>query len=174
MQLVQGNKFCVQPNEDPNAHLQTFVEICVTFKVNGASDETIKLRLFPFSLKDRARYWLNSLSNASIITWNQLVKNFLFKYVKTVKLLCEIQTFCQGKGETLYEVWEKFKELLRKCPHHGLQQHQQIMIFYNGLEISTMILVDGASEGLLINKYPDKAYDILEELTSNNYQSVES
>ncbi|GAV80946.1 hypothetical protein CFOL_v3_24405 [Cephalotus follicularis] len=39
------------PNDDLNIHITNFLEICDTFKPNGVSDDAIKLRLFPFSLK---------------------------------------------------------------------------------------------------------------------------
>ena len=54
------------PNEDPNLHIAYFLDICDMFKVNGILDGAIRLRLFPFSLKDRAREWLNSLPTRSI------------------------------------------------------------------------------------------------------------
>ncbi|KAK8923616.1 hypothetical protein KSP39_PZI019737 [Platanthera zijinensis] len=176
MQLIQHNKFGGLNNEDANSHLRSFLEICDMYKVNGASSEAIQLMLFPFSLEGKAKDWLNSLPHGSITTWEQLVDKFLNKYFppsKTAKLIRDITTFMQNHGETLYDAWERFKELLRRCPHHGLQQHQQVSTFYNGLQTATMILVDGAAGGSLMKKYPEDAYAILEDLTSNNYQSFE-
>ncbi|KAK8925800.1 hypothetical protein KSP39_PZI018378 [Platanthera zijinensis] len=51
--------------------------------------------------------------------------------------------------------------------------HQQVSTFYNGLQTATMILVDGAAGGSLMKKYPEDAFAILEDLTSNNYQAYE-
>ena len=42
-------------NEDPFNHLNDFHAVCQTFKYDNFSDDDFKLRLFPFSLKDRAR-----------------------------------------------------------------------------------------------------------------------
>ncbi|KHN43755.1 hypothetical protein glysoja_041022, partial [Glycine soja] len=47
--LIQGNLFQGLPNEDPYAHLATFIEICNTVKIAGVPDEAIRLSLFSFS-----------------------------------------------------------------------------------------------------------------------------
>ncbi|KAH9792897.1 hypothetical protein KPL71_004332 [Citrus sinensis] len=59
-------------NEDPYNHLNDFHVICQTFKYENFSDDDVKLRLFSFSLKDRARSWLNTLPDNSIASWEQM------------------------------------------------------------------------------------------------------
>ena len=134
IQMIQNNaQFYGLSNEDPNSHISNFLEICETIKINGVSKDAIRLRLFPFSLKDKAKQWLNSLPNNSITTWDQLSRAFMNKYfppVKTFKLRNDITNFVQGNGETFDEAWERFKETLRRCPHHEIAQWMQIQIFY--------------------------------------------
>ena len=60
LQLIQNIQFMGFPNEDPNTHISNFLEVCDTLKYNGVSDDVIRLRIFPFSLKDKAKLWLNS------------------------------------------------------------------------------------------------------------------
>lgn len=44
-------------SDDPNAHITSFLKIYDTFKHNGVIDDAIRLRLFLFSLQDRAKNW---------------------------------------------------------------------------------------------------------------------
>ena len=60
LQLIQNIQFIGLPNEDPNTYIFNFLEVCDMVKYNGVSDDAIHLRLFPFSLKDKAKHWLNS------------------------------------------------------------------------------------------------------------------
>ena len=53
--MAQASPFCGKPNEDANAHLQQFLEICSTYTIKGVSPDVVRLRLFPFSLLGRAK-----------------------------------------------------------------------------------------------------------------------
>ncbi|KAF7800716.1 DNA-directed DNA polymerase [Senna tora] len=57
----------VHPLKHPNNHILNFLEICDAFKHNGVSDDAIRLRLFPFSLRDKAKVWLQSLQEGTSI-----------------------------------------------------------------------------------------------------------
>ena len=137
------------------------------------TEEAIRLRLFPFSLRDQARAWLNSLPPGSITTWNDLAEKFWMKYcppTKTAKLRNDITAFRQIEGESLYEAWERFKEFLRKCLHHGIPYLIQMETFYNGLSGHTRTLVDAAVGGALMAKSYNEAYELLKRMANNNYQ----
>ncbi|KAL5571470.1 hypothetical protein UlMin_021067 [Ulmus minor] len=72
--------------------------------INGVTYDILKLKLFPYSLRDRARAWLNSLPSDSITTWNDLAEKFLMKYfppTKNAKLRNDITSFQQLEGESL-------------------------------------------------------------------------
>ncbi|XP_075477888.1 uncharacterized protein LOC142518914 [Primulina tabacum] len=124
IQMIQNTvQFGGSALDDPNSHIADFLEICDTFKFNGVSDDAVRLRLFPFSLRDKAKSWLNCLHVGSITTWEDMAKAFLIKYFppsKTMKLRADITNFAQYEQESLYEAWERYKDLLRRCPHHEL------------------------------------------------------
>ncbi|XP_050233430.1 uncharacterized protein LOC126681916 [Mercurialis annua] len=101
----------------------------------------------------------------------QLAQAFLNKYFsmgKTARMTKEIIDFLQLHGESLYQVWERFKELQRNCPHHHLGREHLVSIFYNGTNESTRATIDAASGGSLMKKTYDEANNLLEELVTNS------
>ncbi|KAI4353638.1 hypothetical protein L6164_002570 [Bauhinia variegata] len=103
---------------------------------NGIYDEAIKLRLFSFSLRDGARRWLNSLPPGSVESWELLGQKFSNKYFppsKIAKLWTKIVNFTQFDRESLYDAWERFEELFKKCAHHGMQDWLVMQVFYRSL-----------------------------------------
>ncbi|KAL5579184.1 hypothetical protein UlMin_011626 [Ulmus minor] len=177
IQMIQNSvQFGGLPNDDPNLHIANFLEICDTFKHNGVTDDAVRLRLFPFSLNSKAKAWLTSLPAGTITTWNGLANVFLTKYfppAKSAKMRNDISNFLQQDQESLYEAWERFKDLLRKCPHHGLPLWMQVQTFYNGLLSNTQTMVDAASGGAFFNKSPEDGYELLEVMASNNFMKSE-
>jgi len=93
-----------------------------------------------------------------------------FPPTKNTKLRNEITSFHQLENESLYETWERFKELLRRCPRHGISYCIQLETFYNALNSSTRLMVDASVNGALLSKSYTVAYEILERITNNNYQ----
>src|SRR3954463_1789311 len=89
--------------------------------------------------------------------------------MKSQNLRSDITSFYQYENESLYEAWERVKEFLRRCPHHGLPKWMLVQTFYNGLSTKTQLNIDAASGGAINNKTPDEAYDLLEVMANNNY-----
>ena len=61
LNLVMKEQFSFSPNEDAASHLNTFVELCDMQKKKDLDNDIVKLKLFPFSLRDRAKTWFSSL-----------------------------------------------------------------------------------------------------------------
>ena len=71
IQMDQQNQFGGNVMEDPNTHLTNIMDLYGTIKINGVNDDAIKLRLFPFSLCDKAKVWLNSYPPNIFTSWGQ-------------------------------------------------------------------------------------------------------
>ncbi|KAL1555064.1 hypothetical protein AAHA92_15548 [Salvia divinorum] len=104
--MAEANAFGGRANEDPNKHLTKFIQISNTVKANGVTDDQVRLRLFPFSLKDEARDWYDSMGPETVRTWDAMVDLFLAKYFppsEALKRQAEIIQFMMKPHETIRE-----------------------------------------------------------------------
>ena len=93
--MVQAGPICGKPNEDANAHLQNFLELCKTVTIRGVMADAIRLRLFPFSLLGKAKQWFYQNKEA-VSTWDKCSMAFLAKFFplgKTNALRGRISSF---------------------------------------------------------------------------------
>ncbi|GJV23610.1 hypothetical protein Tco_1376305 [Tanacetum coccineum] len=74
----------------------------------------------------------------------------------------EKNNFQQESDETLFQVWEHFKELLMKCPQHYLTEMQKVILFYNGLDIPTRQILN--SRGAIPTKTAKDAKKAIQEM----------
>ena len=156
--------------ENPYLHLREFEEVCHTYTDQNCSMNTIRLKLFPFSLKDKAKTWLQNLRPGSIRTWNELQEQFLKKFFphhRTNFFKRQITSFTQKSGETFYQCWERYKELLNSCPHHGFETWRIIAYFYEGLTPQGRQMIEMMCNGEFKDKGPDEALDYLDLLAEN-------
>jgi len=164
-------------NEDPYKHLDDFLEICTTFKLQNLNEEAIKLCLFPFSLKDKAKHWLNSSTRDTITTWAQLQEEFLKKYFpigKTNLYRRALTTFTQLDNEQFHETWERLKDLLRKCPHHAVPRWQLVQTFYDGLTSRNRQMIHAACGCTFMLKNEDEAWNLFKNLSDNSLHHASS
>ncbi|GJX98202.1 retrovirus-related pol polyprotein from transposon TNT 1-94 [Tanacetum coccineum] len=106
--------------------------------------ETMTETMEQYMSKTRGDYgWLRNQPPGSITTWEVLKTKFLHKYyppTHTVKKREEINNFQQEPDESLFHAWERFNELLMKCLQHYLTDMQEVILFYNGLDVPQQIL----------------------------------
>ncbi|GKC70190.1 retrovirus-related pol polyprotein from transposon TNT 1-94 [Tanacetum coccineum] len=124
------------------------------------------LRAFPVSLTGAVSRWLRNHPSGSITTWKALKTKFLNKYcppARTAKKMEEINNFQQEPDESLFRAWERFNELLMKCPQHYLTDLQEVILFYNGLDVPTRQILD--SRGVVPSKTATDAKIAIQEMT---------
>ncbi|XP_022856557.1 uncharacterized protein LOC111377667 [Olea europaea var. sylvestris] len=123
-------QFCRLPHENPNTYISRFLKNCQNWHVPGVNEDAIKLRLFPYTLRDAALEWLDAEPDRSITTWEELTRKFCNKFVppaKVAKIRLEIRTFQQRDGESYHEAWNRFKELMRKrIDHREIKQFMDL------------------------------------------------
>ena len=66
--MVQQNQFTEHPSKDPNVHMRRFLRMANAVMMNGVRLYVIKLKLFPFSLRDTTTTWFESLPYGSVYT----------------------------------------------------------------------------------------------------------
>nr|GEZ03373.1 DNA-directed DNA polymerase [Tanacetum cinerariifolium] len=98
-------------------------------------------------------------------TWEDLVSKFINQFFppsKTTNLRNEITIFQQRFDESFCEAWERFKDLLRACPHHDFMKLHQIDTFYNSLTSIDQDSLNAAAGGNLLTKTPKDALTLIE------------
>ncbi|CAA7059846.1 unnamed protein product [Microthlaspi erraticum] len=169
--LVQNKMFHGLPSEDPIDHLDEFDRLCDLTKINGVSEDAIKLRLFPMSLADKAHQWEKSLPHGTITTWDECKKAFLAKFFstgRTAKLRGEISSFIQRNNETFAEAWERFKGYTSQCPHHGFNNESLLSTLYRGCLPRYREMLDTASNGNFLNQDVDDGWQLVENMAILN------
>nr|GEY55382.1 reverse transcriptase domain-containing protein [Tanacetum cinerariifolium] len=82
--MIQQVQFFFQfhglSGDDADKHLDKFLHVMQSIKVNGVTDDTLRLYLFPHSLTHHATAWFDCLPRNSINTFEQMAKMFLGKY----------------------------------------------------------------------------------------------
>ena len=92
-------------SENPYSHMRKFEEVCNTFKEEIVTVDLMRLKLFPFTLKDKAKIWLNSLRPRSIRNWTEMQAGFLKKFFsthRTTSLKRQISTFSANENKKFY------------------------------------------------------------------------
>ncbi|GJZ29711.1 zinc finger, CCHC-type containing protein [Tanacetum coccineum] len=174
--MVQnGCSFHGLRSEDPNQHLKDFLKLVDSLDLDGENRERTRLRLFQFSLRDQASNWLERLPAGSISTWEDLTTRFLAQFFppgRTAKLRNDILMFQQHHGESLSKAWTRFKDLLQKVPHHGIDLWLQVQIFYDHVNPVTRRTIDQSAGGKLRDLNAEESWALLEDLALYDNEMV--
>jgi hypothetical protein len=104
------------------------------------ADETLRWKLFPFSLIGEAKHWYNHHVGSSQGDWEALCSNFCLQFFpiqKVAKLCLEILCFEQQKNESLGKAWERFDSIVNSGPSLTLPEPMLLQHFFLGLDRKT-------------------------------------
>nr|GEX62100.1 reverse transcriptase domain-containing protein [Tanacetum cinerariifolium] len=142
-----------------------------SIKVNGVTDDALRLYLFPHSLTHHATAWFVRLPRNSINTFRQMAKMFLGIYFPpsmVTRLRNEITNFHQRPNESLFEAWECYKLSIDRCPNHNMFPVTQIDTFYNELTLRHHDTINAAAGGTFLKRCPKECYDLIENMTAHH------
>nr|GEY04672.1 reverse transcriptase domain-containing protein [Tanacetum cinerariifolium] len=142
-----------------------------SIKVNGVTDDALRLYLFPHSLTHHATAWFDRLPRNSINTFKQMAKMFLGKYFPpsvVTKLRNEITNFFQRLDESLFEAWERYKLSIDRCPNHNMLPVTQIDTFYNVLTLRHRDTINAAAGGTFMKRRLEECYDLMEKMIAHH------
>ncbi|XP_070009686.1 uncharacterized protein [Nicotiana sylvestris] len=155
VQLIQSTEQYVGLfHEDPQRHIQNFLEITDTYNYPNVSKDYVRLTLFPFSLLGEAKEWLQKEPANSFHTWDDLEKKFLIKFFptkKTKSLRSQILGFQQRDDETLRQAW--------------VLDHT----FVDGLDETSKMNLDSACEGSCMERPYSEIQLLLNNITANDH-----
>nr|GEW36577.1 reverse transcriptase domain-containing protein [Tanacetum cinerariifolium] len=172
LQLVQASPYRDNRTMEELLQASTKGRITLTLKSKDVPNDVIKLMMFPYSLEGSARVWYNKELPNSILTWEDLVKKFMNQFFppsKTTHLKNEISRFTQRFEETFGETCERFKEMLRACPHYGFMKLAQIDTFYNGLNDNDQDSLNAATGGNILSETTREALQIIANKSKVRY-----
>ena len=145
-----------------------------TVKLNGVRPDVIELQLLPFSLRDVAATWFDSLPVGLMNTWEELVEAFKSRFFSPALIIekrGEIIVFKQGEDESLYTAWERFKRLLKRFHMHGINLTTQMDIFYHAMNYTSKGIIDASYCGGFKRRSVEEARQVIEDLTKCNYKT---
>jgi hypothetical protein len=169
IRMVQNSPFTGK--EDPNLHLQAFIQLCQTLNMDGVTQDQMRARLFPFSLLGKALKWFYSQPVETVQNWNALMRAFMKEYYspgKTQSLRNKIATFAQYPTETISEAFERFNEYTRVVPHHKFLKEDLVQKFYQGLTMASRTIIDASTGGSIIELTPTEAFTLFKKVVDSD------
>ena len=143
-------------------------------KLNGVRPKVIKLQLFPFSLRDVAATWFDSLPIGLVNSWEDLVDACMSRFFPptiTTERRGEIIVFKQGEEESLFNARERFKRQLKRCLMHEIDLTTQMDIFYHAMNYASKGIIDASYSGAFKIRSVKEARQLIEDVAKCNYKA---
>nr|GEV64534.1 reverse transcriptase domain-containing protein [Tanacetum cinerariifolium] len=135
LNMMTSDQFFELEKGNPHDHIRWFNKITSTKKYKDVPISAIKLMLYPFSRRGSP---------------------------STTNLRNEISNFQQRFDDSFHEAWDRYKDLLRACPHHGFTELHQLDTFYNALNPADQDSLNSAAGGNLLERRTQDVLTIIE------------
>ncbi|GJU01142.1 hypothetical protein Tco_1111480 [Tanacetum coccineum] len=76
--------------------------------------------------------------------------------------------------ESFHEAWDRYKDLLRACPHHGFTELHQLDTFYNALNPADQDSLNSAASGNLLERSTQDVLTIIENKSKEDERVEEA
>ena len=129
--------------------------------------ETLKWKLFPFSLSEEARQWYIRVIGCVNGSWNELQDIFcsaFFRLSRICALRTEVLTFRQNDKESIGVAWARFTLLVQSGPDLPLPEHLLLQHFYASLDKESAHHLDLTSGGSFTHLTPTESREVLDKL----------
>ena len=141
--------------------------MCSCKKISGMTHETLKWKLFPFSLSGEAKQWyihVVGCVNGSWIKLQDRLCSAFFPLSRICALRTEILTFHQNDKESIGVAWARFTLLVKSGPDLSLPEHLLLQHFYAGLDKESAHHLDLTSGGSFAHLTPTKGREVLNRI----------
>ena len=127
-------------------------------------------KLFPLSLKDKAKEWYELMDDPHHSEWKELESLFYSRFYPLYEMHLDrnyIYNFSPRDRESIAQAWERLKILILKCPNHGLSEEIIATNFYARLSGHYKDFLDACSKGSFTSKKVEAKWDLLEKIQCN-------
>ncbi|GJR80911.1 hypothetical protein Tco_0151696 [Tanacetum coccineum] len=164
-EIYKGTKYPLTPitiSNMLNKKLQAdhWNEMCYQLLKLMTKQEKVNVACAQLQLLSDYYCWKEYADRDEIKDWLENKNTYEDKYYLFIKKL-----------ESLFEAWTRFKDLLQKVPHHGIDLWLQIQIFYDHVNPITRRTIDQAAGEKLRDKNDKESWALLEELALYDNES---
>jgi hypothetical protein len=173
--LVQSLSFLGEGDENPYLHIRDFAQTCDCLCIEGMYGKTLRWKLFPFSLKGKARQWYDKVVGKQQGDWGSLCSNFCLDFYpisQIIDLRVKVLTIKQELEESLASCCNRFSTLLASSPDLSLPDPILLQHFYKGLSRDSRKLLDTTSGGSFLHVSSKKARLILDQILSTELDNL--
>jgi hypothetical protein len=172
--MVRAQSFAGIKDESPYTHLQEFEKNCSIINIPGMSQETLKWKLFPFSLTGLVKKWHARNVGGVEISWKALKDKFCFTFFpldKIVNIQVEVFTFRQGERKSLGAAWACYTNLVSSSPDLAILEPMLMQHFIRGLDLDSAKILDIASGRAFAYKTVKEVREVLSKILDNTFFS---